>query len=373
MKKEKIKKIKKEQKNKPQKYYSYTLRLSIISVVFLLLLFFGVLFLKKSFVLKENKVINYTENSKIDYKVYLKENDFYEKDYLEKDMAYIASLIDKLAITFDYDYKIDEQLNMNFNYKIVGKLVISDSSDKNVYYEKIYNLVDTKTEELTDTSKKIVENLEINYGEFNNIANNFKNTYGIDTTSKLIIYFSMNKDVEDSKYSNFFVNKSSNLASLSIPLSEKSVNITLEHNNIDNNSNIIENDQYILNNIIYFVLSLILIVLSLVYLVKLIRLLQHLKVTKNMYDKYINKILKEYDRIIVETSTAPELIENDNTKIIRIDKFTELLDVRDNLNLPIMYYIVAKHEKCYFYINSNNITYINIVKRVDIEGLNEKK
>ena len=36
--------------------------------------------------------------SKIDYKVYLLKNDFYEKEYLDKDMLYVASLIDKVKI-----------------------------------------------------------------------------------------------------------------------------------------------------------------------------------------------------------------------------------------------------------------------------------
>jgi hypothetical protein len=52
--------------------------------------------------LKESKlsVVACSENSNVDYKVYLKENKFYEKDYLEKDNQYIASLINKIETKF---------------------------------------------------------------------------------------------------------------------------------------------------------------------------------------------------------------------------------------------------------------------------------
>ena len=41
--------------------------------------------------------------------------------------------------------------------------------------------------------------------------------------------------------------------------------------------------------------------------------------------------------------------------------------VRDNLKLPIMYYVVVKHHKCYFYITHGNKIYLNVVKAIDLE------
>ena len=52
-------------------------------------------------------------------------------------------------------------------------------------------------------------------------------------------------------------------------------------------------------------------------------------------------------------------------EVIKISKFTELLDVRDNLKLPIMYYVVAKHHKSYFYIKKDNDIYLLTVKETD--------
>ena len=61
------------------------------------------------------------------------------------------------------------------------------------------------------------------------------------------------------------------------------------------------------------------------------------------------------------------MVSFDNKEIIKIKKFNELLDIHDNLGLPIMYYQVSKHQRGYFYIYHNNIIYLNDIKEVDLE------
>ena len=60
---------------------------------------------------------------------------------------------------------------------------------------------------------------------------------------------------------------------------------------------------------------------------------------------------------------------------MKIDSFEELLDVRDNLHLPIMYYDVIKHQKAIFYILHDSNIYIYTLKEIDLIGKmkNEKK
>ena len=105
---------------------------------------------------------------------------------------------------------------------------------------------------------------------------------------------------------------------------------------------------------------LVLAVITLGYTIKLI-LLSRTK--KNNYDKRLEKILTEYDRIIVETTTF-EKVNPD--KIIKIKKFEELVDVRDNLKIPIMFYNVVAHQKSLFYIVYNEKMYLYTLKAVDI-------
>ena len=356
--KSKLEKVQKTS-NRPYVGYGTRLFLSILSLCIFLVL--GIIFIFMSLNFTEQKSINYSEKSNLDYNVYLKENDFYDTEYIGKDMIYVASLIDKVRVDFKYNFMSDENINLDFNYKIIGKLSITDVSGKNSYFEKDYVLLDNRSVSLNENNnQKINESIDIDYGYYNSIANRFKTSYGVYSSSNFTIYFVVDKDCSEDNS----IFKKSSLMSISIPLSERAVNITMDYKDIDTTSSLISESDIIIDNIIYIIMAIILIIASLVMTVKSIRLLRLIKGDKNKYDKYINRLLKEYDRLIVETSTQP-IINGDN--VIKINKFQELLDVRDNLKLPIMYYNVTKHQKCYFYITHENKIYLNVIKAVDMD------
>ena len=91
--------------------------------------------------------------------------------------------------------------------------------------------------------------------------------------------------------------------------------------------------------------------------------------TISKYDKLINKILKEYDRLIVETATFPD---EKNYNVLIINTFNELVDVRDNLRSPIMFYNAKDHKMSKFYILNDNNLYLYIVNSKDINGGDKK-
>lgn len=353
---------KSETNHKHKLYISYNARLIFSICTFIILFASGLIFLLKSLSFTEQKVINYDEKSNLDYKVYLKENDFYETPYLGKNMLYIASLIDKINIDFNYHFTSSENINLDFNYNIIGKLVISDSEEKNTYYEKEYKLLNDKKISMENNNNQIInENVAIDYDYYNNLANNFKMTFGVNTTSNLIIYLSINKTGNDSQTMN-----NNSLILIKIPLSEKAINIKMDYKEIDNSSTILSASYITIDNLVYITASIIFIILSIVAFIKCIRLISlAIPNNKNIYDKYVNRLLIEYDRLIVETSTQPLF---DNKEIIKVEKFQELLDVRDNLKLPITYYSITKHQKCYFYISTGDKVYLHTIKAVDLEN-----
>ena len=79
-------------------------------------------------------LIKYNINSDIDYKVYLKQNDFYETEYLDKDMVYVASLIDRIKVKYDYNFKVNMNSSIDFDYKVIARLVIASTNNKNVSF-----------------------------------------------------------------------------------------------------------------------------------------------------------------------------------------------------------------------------------------------
>ena len=78
------------------------------------------------------------------------------------------------------------------------------------------------------------------------------------------------------------------------------------------------------------------------------------------YDKLINKILKEYDRLIVETSTS---IDFNDYNIFVIESFNELVDVRDNLQLPIMFLNLKDQGLAQFYVLQDNNLYLYTIDK----------
>ena len=114
----------------------------------------------------------------------------------------------------------------------------------------------------------------------------------------------------------------------------------------------------------YLIIELVLFIITCIFLHKIIKYVLSLVVPKSSYDKYVNKILKDYDRLIVEARNTIDISE---CKVVDVNSFTELLDVRDNLKMPIIYNLIVKHEKGLFYIKNGNDVYKYIVKGIDLQ------
>lgn len=331
-----------------------------VILLFIFIVLFSV-FLYEAFDYNMEHTIKYSEGSKIDYKVYLKDNDFYDKEYLNKNMMYVANLIKNIEIDFNYNFSIDEKSSLDFDYSIVGDLVITDSENENVIGQKSYVLLDKKNASMiNEASYSLVESIKIDYDYYNEIANKFKLDYGLDTKSYLKVYLKVHKQ-NSSSISTYKINDTKE-SLITIPLSQRAINIKMDSEEISGEAKVKSNSDMTRTNYICIFLSLLFLILILVKFIKLIKLILLLGDFDSKYDRYINKLLNEYDRLIVETTNMPDI---NQFEVIKISKFTELLDVRDNLKLPIMYYVVAKHHKSYFYIKKDNDIYLLTVKETD--------
>ncbi len=357
-----IKKVKSQPKSN---YMSFEKRIIIYGILFLVCFLGCLIAAKYSFEYKNAEEIDYSESQSVDYQVYLKENDFYEEKYLGKNMLYVASLIDKINIDLNYNFRIARNINMAYDYKVVGNLVIKDGNNKNTFFTKEYILKDLKQGQMVENAFDISENVEIDYNYYNSLANNFKTQYGVDTTSylevSLVVSKNSGKDVVD-------INDTNNVT-LSIPLSEKAIEINFKSQDASVMKKAIVDRKLEFNSIVFLV-EIVLLIISIILIKNLISLLVLLPGKKSNYDSYLEKILKEYDRLIVETSTG---IDEKRNHVIYVQKFEELLDVRDTLKVPIMYYNIVKHQKSYFYVKNNNDVYMLKLKAIDMDEENNSK
>ena len=346
------------------KYESFEKKITkkILLSIFTLILSIGTIYYALNNTEKE--AVSYSQYGNVDYKVCLKNNNFYTQNCLDKNMSYVSTLIKNVALTFDYDLSTSKDLDIKTEYEVDAKLVISNTDNTSKYYEQKYILKPKTSEGIAKINNeyKISQNVDIDYDYYNAIASNFKSQYGVETNSYLEVSFQVyhtNSTTEDVKVT------SPSPVVLNIPLSQKSININMASSGINKQeTQNIESSIFTLKNIICLFIGVISLIICLISSLKVAKMLSLTKEKKNNYDKFIEKILREYDRLIVETSTLPKF---NKYYVTKVNSFGELIDVRDNLRLPIMYYEVAKHQKCHLYITNNKNLYLLTIKAVDME------
>lgn len=350
--------------NKKKKVYiGYYARVAIYISVFLIFIGLSFLLVRMFLNIEDEEVVNYRESGNSDYRVYLKENNFYESPYLGENMTYIASLIKSINIDFNYNFSIDEPVNFDLSYDIIGKLTISDEGSNKVLFTKEYTLLDNKQMKMDNNNRiNLKESISIDYDYYNSLVNSFKSIYGVSATSNLTVYMKINDKITDQLGTDVLNDKSE--LSVAIPLSEKTIDIKIQDKEINTTSSLVTKKDVTFNNILFAVLAFISFIISVMGLLRGLEYIFMLRVKKTNYDKYIDKILKEYDRLIVETPTYPNF---EKMNVIKIERFEELIDVRDNLKLPIMYHNIVKHHKCCFYIHHQKDIYLMTIKATDLD------
>lgn len=343
-----------------------------LSLIFGLCIFFFCLFvimglklITNSLSINNNEKLYFQEKGNVKYSVCLKDNDFFEDECLNPDMSYVASLIKNISLDYNYQFNgnIDNLVN-SIDYEVVAKLTIENNDTKTKYYEKEYVLVPKTTDSVKNngTLYNLDKKVNIDYEYYNSIATNFKSQYGVNSQSYLEVYLNTYNNV-NSKYKDI---PTSAQISVRIPLSQKAIEIKFNTQEINKSiEKYIASKSIVIDGYLKFIVGIILLLLSLIFLSFIFAIIKKYTKTISKYDKFINKILKEYDRLIVETATFPNEKEYN---ILLINSFNELVDVRDNLRSPIMFYNVKDHKMSIFYILNDNNLYLYTVTSKDING-----
>ncbi len=353
-----------EQDNKFNKIYlGYNERLLMNISIILVLMILGIILFISSVSVKTKSNIAYSQTGNLDYKVYLKENDYYTESYLEENMQYISSLIDDVDVDFKYNFNANENINYKYTYYVQGNLVVANDEDKSkIIYSKTEKLSSPKT--ITKTSSNgfaINEKVKVDYEKYNNLAKQFKSSYAINADSNLELSLIIN--IEDEK-GNIIKSLDKDDMKLIIPLAQQIIDIKTSLKGINNSDNVSVYKDFNISNKIVFSLSIISLVISLVFIVRLLLFLNKTKAKKTIYDITLAKILREYDRVIVNSKRVVDL----NSEVIDVNSFNELLDVRDNIEKPIIFSEIHKGQKSIFIVKTANETYRYILKLADLEN-----
>lgn len=292
----------------------------------------------------KSKKIDYTNNSTIDYFVYLKENNYFDKPYLNKGEKYIASLIDKIRIEYNYNLSSAEEMTGDYKYNLVATLIITESGKDSILWKNDYNLSTPQT--ISFNNQKTIEindDVEINYDYYNSVVSSFKKDYGVAIDANLLVKLvtDTNIDYNNEKYN---IKKE---PLVNIPLSEQTleIDISIDENDINTNT-----FTYVDNPRLHYVLIALGIVFLIIYIIVGIRiifmLINSIK-NQNKYEVRLRKIFSDYDQIITSVTKLPDLKKID---VLNVLSFEELVDAQNELHKPIIFTEVKKGKEAVFLI-----------------------
>lgn len=345
---------KSENENKSVKLF-----LQLLAVLLFALL--GIMFVYFGFAQKENTSIIYNETGEADYKVFLKENDYYSSKYLDKGMSYVANLIDYVNLSFNYNLNSSREATHEYKYKINAELIITERGEENKVLFRKPIVLKEETTVSADTNGNINEALNIKYDDYNAMVNNYRKEYSLSISSKLVVTMHVDTMGEAKELEGASFNSSNDLV-ISIPLSEQTIEINFDANSINNSKEIVQYSTFNPINYIYMFLGIVLFISALIFLIKT---LTTKKQQVSRYAKKRNSILREYDRFIVETVKLKGLY-NDKVQI-PVNSFDELLDARDNTQNPILFYEDLKENISKFIVIDNNNMFIYLLRESDFK------
>lgn len=340
-------------------------------VIFIITILSGSLFYKYINSNNEN-YITYSEKSDIDYKVYLKENSFFEESFLEENRTnnknqYIASLINYLIADFEYELAFDyENVEYQYEYGVDARINVYDEDTKNILFSKTEPIINKKQYTTSNKKVNVKELINIDYNYYNELMTKFVNIYDLEDAESILTIDMYIKTV--SLCDKFLDSENNNsVISMSIPLTKKTLEIGITNNLINNENKIVqcENNE---KNYITLALIITLFISDIIIIICFIRFEIKTRTADTIYTKKLKKILNNYGSYIQEITDDFNL---QGCELIKISSFEDLLEIRDTIKQPILMKQNKEKTSTYFIIPSNS-KYLYIY-RMKLEDLNVKK
>lgn len=303
----------------------------IIAIVLLVAILFAATYYNTS----KNYYINYTESGNVDYDVFLKDNDFYENDRMDDDLAYIASLIDKVVARFSYDLNMEEEVNYSYSYKVNAAIEVVEKNTGRVVFRPTYELIPEETIVIDGAQKSlsIDKRVEIEYDTYNDRVKEFINTYSLKEYVRSYIVLEMEIEVI-SACESFDAENSRNdyVVSLNIPLTEQMVDIEMRSSVPEEETKILActDNKY---KTLLLVLTIVFVVITILLVAFLIAFIILTRTTDINYTIKVNKILSNY-KSYIQQIVSP--FDSTGYQILLLANFTEMLELRDTLQSPIL-------------------------------------
>ena len=274
----------------------------------------------------QTEVISYEATSKIHYSVcYHQENALHNERCLPQEINnYVTRYIDYILVDFNYDIKLNKDVNITYNYQIIGELLIHDRNDPNLVKHRIpYVFMPKKDLTLNTTDElRITEQIKIIYEEYNAFVNEYRQDAGIQAAANLRAKMHIELNV---KYEDEEIPVRSEIA-LNIPVGEPTIRLTGDYNPLSIEEGIeISTNQGLINQILLVILlvsAASAIGLGIIVLILLYKRHQNTPI----YIKFLNEIRRKYDVDITNLKSLIDTDKEDTYTYLDVTSFRELYE-----------------------------------------------
>lgn len=305
---------------------------------------------------KKEQLITYDTIGKVDYKINLIENDLYDSFVLTTENI-ISKYIDTIEVDFNYEMFASKKLDSNAKYNIKATVVntYEKKGKQEEFFSKEVDVIPKYTKHETNTNFIHHERVMIDYNYYNNIAQSVRENSGILTNSYLKIEFKVENDLMLTNTKELFFDN--HKITLIVPLLENITSITQngEFENKETLYSIIQVEM----NYAQLIIGILLLGVSACFMYSAVKMFLDIS-NISQYIKEKNKILRRYGDIIAETSTKPELR---GLEVMEITNIIDLVNIEDELRIPIIFYEAIKDKEAWFIIIHNDKVYRYLLKK----------
>ena len=320
----------KENRKKWLRLGSLILAGAVLVTAILAAVFFG---------MDKDTFIAYTEEGNVDYSVILKNNDIFGSDYdLSEDDMYVASLIDKVNMEFRYKLLMAQAAKYTYSYSADAQIVIKDSTTKKVIYKGRLNsetdeILPKETVTLSEPKQRLSfgKLLVVDYAAYNARAKEIISALELKGVT-CALEVKMSIDVKGSVENVDSEKDDTYHFSLEMPLNTDKVSFSKTSSIPTGENKIIVTNEgaarmvFLVLTIIFLVLTALfaLVFVAFIFLTRNTDINYNIKVNKvvSNYKSYIQKIINPFDRT--------------GYQLLMMSDFTDLLEIRDTIQSPIL-------------------------------------
>lgn len=324
--------------------------------------------------------IRYAEEGDVKYSVTLKNNEIFEDSVLGEDNMYVSSLIDKVNMKFSYKLLMEQAAKYTYSYSADAFIVIKDSTTKKVIYTGKLSAdapellpKETFTLEEPKQSLSISKSVSVDYTQYNErakeillaLGQNSQELKGVTCTLEVAMSIDVKGSVESAEQDK----QNTYNFSLEMPLNMEKVSFVKASSIPTGESKIIVTNEGTARTV-FLVLAIVFLSLTALFALVFVAFVFLTRNTDINYTIQVNRVVSNYKSYIQKIVNP---FDRTGYQLLVLDEFTELLEIRDTIQSPILMSENEDKTCTTFMIPTNTkLLYIFEIKVADYDEIYKK-